>query len=366
MSNPFVPTFGVTPPLLVGRDKSLARFRAALDTGPTHPDYALLLTGPRGSGKTAMLNAVENIAREKGWSVVAVTASSGRARDELLAGLAGHFGSGSGLRLSSVHSFGVGGSVEREEPSTLNVPPLLRSGLAKVASHLATQGAGLLLTIDELQAGDQKEMRELATALQHVTRRELQPLAFVGAALPEIEDTMLADRRITFFQRCSRARLEPLSAEDTRLALERPIRESGGRIDVDALETAVESAAGYPFMVQLVGFHSWDICPDPSSGITRGHVQAGALEASAVLVDQIVRPVWNGLSPVDRSFLAAMAVDDSYSRVADIAGRLGRDGNYVNYYRRRLLRAGAVGEAGRGQLRFAHPAMRDWLRNQPI
>ena len=44
---------------------------------------------------------------------------------------------------------------------------------------------------------------------------------------------------------------------------------------------------------------------------------------------------------------------------------LGRDGNYVNYYRRRLLRAGAVAPEGRGRLRFTHLLMRDWLRNHP-
>ena len=114
-------------------------------------------------------------------------------------------------------------------------------------------------------------------------------------------------------------------------------------------------------MVQLIGFHSWDICDDPAAEITLKNVEAGMIEALAVLVEQIVRPVWKTLSPVDKEFLCAMAQDDTVSHIADIADRLGKDGNYVNYYRRRLLRTGVVAAEGRGRLRFAHPVMRIWL-----
>ena len=365
MTNPFVPTFGASPPLLVGRDAVITRLERALHRGPTHPDYTLLITGPRGSGKTVMLNSAEAVAREIGWSVVSASASSRTFRAELLSMLGGVLADeGSKFRISSLQVFGVGGSVEREQPAPDELPPLMRTTLTGAADQMAAQDAGLLVTIDELQAGDPAEMREFAAAVQHITRRELRPLAFVGAALPEVEDTLLADPGMTFFQRCARARLDPLSPADAGLAIEGPINNRGGRIDADALELAVASAAGYPFMVQLVGFHSWDICDDPPAGITRRHVEAGAFEASAVLIDQIVRPVWNGLSPVDRAFLVAMSEDDGVSHVADIAGRLGKDGNYVNYYRGRLLRAGAVTVEGRGRLRFAHPVMR-WLRSRP-
>ena len=366
MINPFVPTFGVSPPLLVGRDKVIMRLERALHHGPTHPDYTLLLTGPRGSGKTVMLNSAEAVARKIGWSVVSVSASSDTFRGELLAMLAGIIpDGGSKLHLASVQVSGVGGSVERHHPQPASLPPLVRTALSGAADRMAEQDAGLLVTIDELQAGDPAEMREFATALQHVTRRELRPVAFVGAALPNVEETLLVDPGMTFFQRCARARLEPLSPAEAGLAIERPIRDNGGWIEADALDLAVQSAGGYPFMVQLVGFHTWDICENLVAGITRNHVKAGVVEASAVLIDQIVRPVWNVLSAVDRAFLVAMSRDDGSSYVGDIARRLGKDGNYVNYYRGRLLKAGAVSTAGRGRLHFAHHVMRDWLREHP-
>jgi predicted ATPase len=76
MVNPFRPTFGVTPPLLVGRDAEILAFGDALDQGPGAPGRATLYTGVRGIGKTAMLNEAEGQARQRGWVTVSETAVS--------------------------------------------------------------------------------------------------------------------------------------------------------------------------------------------------------------------------------------------------------------------------------------------------
>ena len=80
--NPFTPTFGVTPPMLVGRDEEISTFADALDDGPGAPGCAMLFTGARGSGKTVMLNAVEDAAARRGWLVISETTRPGVA-DEL-------------------------------------------------------------------------------------------------------------------------------------------------------------------------------------------------------------------------------------------------------------------------------------------
>ena len=73
--NPFAPTFGASPPVLAGRDDILTDIGDALETGPTHPDYTVLFIGVRGAGKTVMLNAVEDLARERGWLSISEDAS---------------------------------------------------------------------------------------------------------------------------------------------------------------------------------------------------------------------------------------------------------------------------------------------------
>ena len=71
--NPFRPGFGKQPPLLVGRRGLTDRFWAAIDTGPQSDDYAMVLTGIRGSGKTAFMGSVRDAARQRGWGVIKAT-----------------------------------------------------------------------------------------------------------------------------------------------------------------------------------------------------------------------------------------------------------------------------------------------------
>src|SRR3984957_7077779 len=73
MSNPFHASFGVRPPLLVGRDDLLEDFAEALEDGPGAAGRATLYPGARGAGKTVMLNAVEDRARQRGWLIVSET-----------------------------------------------------------------------------------------------------------------------------------------------------------------------------------------------------------------------------------------------------------------------------------------------------
>ncbi len=56
-----------------------------------------------------------------------------------------------------------------------------------------------------------------------------------------------------------------------------------------------------------------------------------------------------------------MAPDEGSSRIGDVAERLGVTPDYAQKYRRRLLDAGVVEQAGRGRLTFAVPYLRDHL-----
>ena len=77
MANPFKPTAGATPPLLVGRNRVIEEFLESLDDGPGAPGLLELITGARGVGKTVMLTALGDSARERGWVVVDETAREG-------------------------------------------------------------------------------------------------------------------------------------------------------------------------------------------------------------------------------------------------------------------------------------------------
>ncbi len=365
--NPFLPTFGTSPPVLAGRDDVVSRFSGSFERGPVHPDFTMLITGVRGAGKTVLLNEAEDAALRLGWRVISVSASVGDLCRQVTNAALEHLreveGGKPSRRISSMQVMGVGVAWTEQPVTNAGIPVDIRSALTSLTEQLAGNGIGVLLTVDELQAVDLKEATDLAVAVQHIARRELLPLAFVGAALPEIDETLLADRGMTFFQRCARARLLPLGRDDASAAIHIPIVNAGGSIDDDALELAVEASGGHPFTIQLLGYNTWEMAA-PHHRITEKHAQAGVLEAEQVVLEQIIKPIWSGLSSMDRTFLEAMSLDDTDSDINQIAERIGRSPNYSQTYRRRLIDAGVIEAAGRGRVRFSHTSLRSWLRSQ--
>lgn len=64
LPNPFVPTFGTSPPLPAGRDGVIARLERALRHGPTHPDgrykFHTIDTAPLRAAMARWLNEETN------------------------------------------------------------------------------------------------------------------------------------------------------------------------------------------------------------------------------------------------------------------------------------------------------------------
>ncbi len=361
-TNPFSPTFGASPPALAGRDEILEDLDEAFETGPSHPDFTVLFIGVRGTGKTAMLNAAEDMVRERGWMVIAEQGGPngliGRLEASaatLLAELDGE----SGRHVRSVQAAGFGFSFEpRPAPEQ---PRDLRSALTELGDRLAADGAGLLITVDELHAAGLDEVRELGGILQHVTRREGRPVAFAGAALPHIEDDLSDDQAATFLLRCSRYDIGLLDDDATRNALEVPIHRSAATIEAGALERAVEASGGYAFMVQLVGFYTWKAADEPTEGISDIDVTQGIDRADNRIGRLVIAPTWNDLSDIDRRFLAAMTADADGSALDAVAQRMGVSTGYAHVYRRRLERAGMIVTSGKGTVTFAYPTAKTWI-----
>ncbi len=75
--NPFKPTAGKRPPILIGRESVIEDFEEGLDNGAGAPGRLMLITGNRGCGKTVLLRELQRLANERGWAVVSESASLG-------------------------------------------------------------------------------------------------------------------------------------------------------------------------------------------------------------------------------------------------------------------------------------------------
>jgi hypothetical protein len=364
MANPFTPSFGVTPPLLVGRADLIDDFGAAVEDGPGSPGRMTLYTGARGTGKTVMLNEAENLASKHGWRVIAETATPGfvaRLVNEHLPSLLAEIDpEGTTGRLTGLSApMGLGGATwqpsERHQPS-----PALRTQLTSACDLLASTGTGVLLTLDEIHHHQVAELREFASVLQHLVR-EGREIAFAGAGLPSSVSAVLNDDVLTFLRRADRHSLGRVSLEEVSTAIRKPIEREGREIADAEAGRAAHATGGYPFLIQLVGYHIWRQQPRRRE-IAASDVDTGIVAARRRLGSLVHEPAIADLSGVARTFLLAMAHDHGPSRMSDIAARLNVDSNYASQYRLRLIATELIEPAGHGRVDFTMPYLRDYLR----
>ncbi|MBR3159710.1 MAG: ATP-binding protein [Atopobiaceae bacterium] len=360
--NPFKPTAGKTPPRLIDRDDVLRDFVEGLDNGPGAPGRLLRITGMRGMGKTVVLNEFASIARKRDWLVVDETALPGIV-DRVVAGLGGHDPRGVDivpqLSMGPV-TVGVGG-MHVGTSATLT----LRDVLARRIDKLGAE-RGVLILLDEVQSAPMDELAHLATAIQHQIRED-RNIAFVFAGLPSAVDRFINEPSLTFLRRATPETLEALDGDDIRSSMRLTIEASGMHVGESTLGMLVDATAGYPFMVQLVGYYAWqqayrEAGYQPTT-IRRQDASEGIRQARRAFDLDVIEPALSSLSNVALRFLLAMSVDDGPSRSGDVAKRLERSAASLGKYRGSLMRDSLIVAPRRGVVDFSMPYMRDYLRS---
>lgn len=363
--NPFKPSAGHLPPVLVGRTIVLNDFEEGLDNGSGAPGRLMRITGARGVGKTVMLTEFRKIAERKGWQTLSETASPDMGQ-RLLDALTPKKGDLSFSFTPSVNVMSVGGSLGGLTYARSRMPLTLREAFGRRLDELERHGAGLLVTVDEAQAANRHDMVAIATAVQHLTSED-RNLAFVFAGLPSMTSKWLNDDVMTFLRRAQPERLGDVPLEEVSLAFTETFSQTGVELQGEALDVATQGTAGYPFMIQLVGYHVWRAAMrrHASGGpitVTVDDARTGVRDALSRLGDTVHGPELDGLSPIDRTYLLAMAQDDGPSSTSTIAERMGKDVKYAGMYRMRLIEAQVIEERGYGKVDFAIPYLREYLR----
>lgn len=365
--NPFKPSAGHVPPVLIGRDAVLADFEEGLDNGSGAPGRLMRVTGARGIGKTVILAEFKRMAERRNWQVISETASAGMAQ-RLLDRLRPQKGNFSFSLEPSVSVMNIGGSLGGIHYEKTRMPLTLRESMGLRLDELEKHSGGLLVTIDEAQAAERSDMVAIATAVQHLTSED-RNLAFVFAGLPSMSSKWLNDDVMTFLRRAQPERLGDVPLIEVSQALGDTFETTGIVLDGEPLDIATQATAGYPFMIQLVGYHIWrrtmrrHTADDGDSiEVTVKDARDGVADALSRLGDTVHGPELDGLSPIDKTYLLAMAQDDGPSSTSVIAERMGKDVKYAGIYRMRLIEAQVIEDRGYGKVDFAIPYLREYLR----
>lgn len=358
LNNPFTPTFGIVPPIMAGRTYLIDDVVRALDRGPGDPNLATIYVGARGTGKTALLSYLGSEAQRHGWISVGVAAAPGMLEDiyeQTREVAAEYIDSGLNPRLRGL-SVGQLFSVEWEPEQVPSAN--WRTRMTRLIKALDKYDIGLLFTIDEVSASFD-EMISFASTYQMFVR-EGRRVGVLMAGLPHQVSMLLRNQSVSFLRRSVQHHLGNISDKEIAAALKETIEGGGRRVSAESLQKMVDAIGGFPFLMQLVGFRSWDIRPEAEE-ITAQDAARGIELARSDMEQRVLAPTYYELSEGDKAFLASMLVDEGESRIADVAERMGVKSNYASQYRARLIEQGIIGERGRGRVGFELPYFKEYL-----
>ncbi len=371
MPNPFKPTAGSEPPVLVGREQYIEDFQFAIEDGSGAPGRLSFITGARGVGKTVMLNALSDVARGLQWNVVNATAEGDFIQEIIKLLQPKQNAHAVSYTLPSVAlesslpgvqaSIGLGGvQVERNQGSTD-----LRQTIGHVLDAMDESKQGVLITLDEVGEGTPlPQLRSFATAIQHLIE-EKRNIAVIFAGVPHMVDDVVNDSVLTFLRRAERYQLQDVPIEDVWEAFETTLSGGGKNASYDVLNALARATHGYPFMIQLVGYWAWrqSVVSGHEDFISMEDCESGIAKAKDKLGDLVNAPAVAHLSAIARDYLLAMALDDGPSNTGDIARRLGKTPQYANVYRDRLIREDYITATDYGKVDFKMPYLREFLQS---
>lgn len=242
---PFRPGTGATPPYLAGRNEEQTFFRELLTdlARGIAPGTQVVMFGPRGNGKTALLSwlrreAAPEAGVEPSTLRPADAPDEARLRELLLPKpwwkqLAAGQLTVAGLSWKPA-----------EEPA----PPIAEILAAR------SRERPVLLLVDEAHTLDLQVGRTLLNAGQEVGAES--PFLLVMAGTPNIESRLNA-MGASFWNRAEQLRVGRLSGAATADALRRPLQREEIRVSETVLARMVEASQRYPFFVQLLGRAVW-------------------------------------------------------------------------------------------------------------
>ena len=308
------PGTGAAPPALAGREREQAVLSLCLAdlAGGGSPPHDLVLVGPHGTGKTALLNWFERTCRKSATKVdvAAIAAADISDRSALLAELAPP----TGIAKLLPRKVGVAALASAEWAAVGTPQSLSRRLIARCRRR------PFAVLLDEAHALDLEVGQLLLNASQQVRAKAPFLLALAGTpGLP----THLGKMNASFWDRLGNGLLGigRLNSAAAAEAIVEPLAVHGVSIDADALDSAVEHSQRYAYFIQLWGEALWN--QRQATGETRltaAHA-AAALPAVAKRVAEYhqrrfreleadgLLPAAAALAPVFRAGMDATASD---------------------------------------------------------
>lgn len=359
MHNPFTPSYGSIPLLLPGRREILNQVMFGLENGPGDPNRSTVLTGPRGSGKTVLLRQIADDALGFGWITVYVVANNNMLSEMLrkLRKVAKEFieDDRNATMIKGIKVGSLGMDIERKTSKKT-----WEEDVDEIIDELTSLDIGVIFEIDEVRTINEQLRRFASLHQDKISSGHKTSLVMAG--LPHNIDNVFKDKSISFIRRSRKQVLGTISLSEARVTIKRTVELSGKNIGEEALDIITKESAGYPYLIQLIGYEVWQTAQEKNQ-IGSSDALTGIKNAQRHIESSLIELVLDDISEQDRMFLIALSESDGATAMSDIADRMGVDSKYAGVYRRRLIKEGIIESVGRGYVDFVLPQFRRYLRD---
>ena len=253
--NPFRPGRGATPPYLAGRENEQGRIREILAdmADGDSPAADIVMYGPRGMGKTVLLNWVggevektskHNLPLRSIQTTPTIFPSLELLWNKLISDDWKKKIWPEQIELGALGNKIVWNSTSPNEDDLVSV--LIEE----------CKERPLVLLMDEAHTMDSRFCQDLLNISQQVNQNA--PFLLVLAGTPGLEH-FLTTVGASFVERSDVIGIGRLDAQATADAIVKPLNEHGIEIDDNTLAQIVEDSQHYPYFIQLWGAALWDL-----------------------------------------------------------------------------------------------------------
>ncbi|MDM8276440.1 hypothetical protein QUW33_03115 [Lactobacillus gallinarum] len=363
MLNPFMPSFGRFPKIIIDQEEALTDYLTGLQTHDAKYQTSLVY-GTRGSGKTVfLLNVQRSLEKLDNWIFIRLNNGQGNLLFQLMHGLQRAAGISLVDLLKNVKSLNIMGNGITWQALQESQQIDYGEYISILLSRLKKQGKSILIGIDEIEISD--DVRAFGSEYQTLIGDEYD-ISLLMTGLPSRISEVQNDNTLTFLLRSNRIYLSPLDEETITASYEKAFTKGKREIDFMVLDEMSRAVKGYAYAFQTIGYYAWRFSQESLQ--LDEEVLKQTIEATKKdLFRNAYERMYMDISKTDRDFINAM-IKAGTNRVTtrQLQDILHKPINYISVYRARLLDDQLITSPERGVVQLALPFFAEFVEKSNL
>ena len=343
MANPFTLSFGLEPKEYISRTLQTNKVIESF-TSDSPSNYAYMISGVRGAGKTVMLsNLTEKFENRKKWIVINVSPDT-----DILNTITAHLYS-----IKSIHNLFIDAEIDLSGLGIgiklKNSTPIFDITLAleKLFEALKKQGYRILISIDEII--NNQNVRAFSSVFQLLLRKKM-PIFLLMTGLYENINNLQNEKTLTFLYRAPKIYLEPLSSFSIALSYKNILN-----VDDDIAKEMAKLTNGYAYAYQVLGYLYWEKIVEDKSCNSLDEIIS---EYDQTLGEYVYEKIWYELPATEKNIITLL-IKNGGMKVKEIKENLNLSDSQMSVYRDRLKRKGLLDVSNYGYISLILPRFGD-------